>query len=253
MADEEKEPTEENDRKKAAAIGFWRRHNLWAWALAFVAIAGYGLIQHSLEKGPQPAKPAIEQPAAPESEAHPPASSHEMHFDGNVGKEALTRTGADQVSKETAEAAIIHTSMGDIKVKLYKDDAPKTVANFVKLSTEGFYDNLTFHRVIKAFMIQTGCPKGDGTGGPGYTFEDEFNDHKIVPGTLAMANSGPDTNGSQFFIVTERPQPHLDGKHTAFGEVTDGMDVVRKIAAVPTGAMDKPLKPVTMESIEVIR
>jgi len=174
-----------------------------------------------------------------------------MQFDGAVDSESLAEASGDPIGDETADAAIIHTSMGDIELKLYKDDAPRTVANLVTLAKKGFYDGLTFHRVIKDFMIQGGCPKGDGTGDPGYSFEDEINDHKIVAGTLAMANAGPDTNGSQFFIVTEKPQPGLDGKHTAFGEVTEGMDVVRKIAAVPTGARDKPLEPVTIKTIEI--
>ena len=114
------------------------------------------------------------------------------------------------------------TNKGAIVFELFDDDAPKTVENFQKLAANGFYDGLIFHRVIKDFMIQGGCPQGTGTGGPGYTFEDEFNDHKVVRGALAMANSGPNTNGSQFFIVTIDAAPWLDGKHTVFGEVNDG-------------------------------
>ena len=132
--------------------------------------------------------------------------------------------------------AVIETNKGDIKLELYVNDAPKTVENFVKLSNESFYDGIKFHRVIADFMIQTGDPfskdddpANDGTGGPGYSFEDEINFHKVEVGSLAMANSGPNTNGSQFFIVTEKPQPHLDGKHTVFGKVVEGMDVVRSI------------------------
>lgn len=147
--------------------------------------------------------------------------------------------------------AIIHTTMGNIEVQFYPADAPKTVDNFKKLAKEGFYDNLLWHRVIKGFMIQSGDPKGDGTGGPGYTFNDEINSHKIVAGTLAMANSGANTNGSQFFIVTEQPQPHLDGQHTVFGEVISGMDVVLKISQVPTDENDKPLTPVKVTSVEL--
>ena len=149
------------------------------------------------------------------------------------------------------DQAVMHTSQGDITIKLYYKDAPKTVDNFLKLSRDGFYNGLTFHRVIADFMIQGGDPKGDGTGGPGYEFADEFNSHKIVKGTLAMANSGPNTNGSQFFIVTEQDQPQLDGVHTAFGEVTDGMDTVEKIAAVTVDESDKPLESVTINSIEI--
>jgi len=150
-----------------------------------------------------------------------------------------------------ANSAIMHTSKGDIDLNFYPNDAPNTVSNFVKLSKQGFYNGLTFHRIIKDFMIQGGDPKGDGTGGPGYKFKDEINNHKIVPGTLAMANSGPDTNGSQFFIVTEKDQPSLDGHYTAFGEVTQGMEVVRAIAAVQTDESDKPSEPIYINSIEV--
>lgn len=157
----------------------------------------------------------------------------------------------ENVKSYKQDQAVVHTSMGDITVKFYNKDAPKTVDNFLKLSRQGFYDGLIFHRVMKDFMIQGGDPNGDGTGGPGYEFEDEINDHKIVKGTLAMANSGPNTNGSQFFIVTEKEQPHLDGIHTVFGEVTDGMDVVEKIAAVMVDENDKPLEPVYINSIEI--
>ena len=150
-----------------------------------------------------------------------------------------------------AESAVMHTSKGDITLKFYPADAPKTVSNFVKLSKSGFYNGLTFHRVIKDFMIQGGDPKGDGTGGPGYQFADEINSHKIVVGSLAMANSGPNTNGSQFFIVTEKDQPSLDGHYTSFGEVTSGMDVVRAIAAVPTDSNDKPKEPVYINTIDI--
>src|SRR6516225_11885594 len=135
--------------------------------------------------------------------------------------------------------ATMNTTEGAITFELFDEDAPKTVANFRKLSSEGFYDGLLFHRVIKDFMIQGGCPRGTGTGGPGYTFADEINEHKVVRGALAMANAGPDTNGSQFFIVTADSCPWLDGKHTVFGQVTGGMDTVDAIEAVPTGAGDR--------------
>src|SRR6476646_3284535 len=130
--------------------------------------------------------------------------------------------------------ATMNTSEGTIVFELFDEDAPKTVANFRKLAADGFYDGLTFHRGIKDFMIQGGCPQGTGTGGPGYTFEDEINPHKVARGALAMANAGPDTNGSQFFIVTTAAAPWLDGKHTVFGRVTEGMDAVDKIEAVET-------------------
>ena len=144
--------------------------------------------------------------------------------------------------------ATIETNHGTIELELFSDDAPKTVANFTKLAGEGFYDGLIFHRVIPDFMIQGGCPDGIGTGGPGYKFEDEINDHPIVRGTLAMANAGPNTNGSQFFIVTAPATPWLDGKHTAFGQVTGGMDVVDTIQAIETDARDRPVDDVRMEA-----
>jgi peptidyl-prolyl cis-trans isomerase B (cyclophilin B) len=148
-------------------------------------------------------------------------------------------------------AATLHTNHGAIKVELYADDAPKTVENFTKLARDGFYDGVIFHRVIPDFMIQGGDPTGTGRGGPGYTFEDEFNDHKVERGALAMANAGPNTNGSQFFIVTTEAAPWLDGKHTVFGRVTGGMDVVDAISAVETDAGDKPRADVVIERVEL--
>jgi peptidyl-prolyl cis-trans isomerase B (cyclophilin B) len=147
--------------------------------------------------------------------------------------------------------AVMKTNHGDIQLELFDEDAPKTVENFRKLSGDGFYDGLTFHRVIRDFMVQGGCPEGTGTGGPGYTFEDEFNDHKVVRGALAMANAGPNTNGSQFFLVTIGEAPWLDGKHTVFGEVTSGMDAVDSIEATPTGAGDRPVEPAVIERVEL--
>src|SRR5919198_1647038 len=132
--------------------------------------------------------------------------------------------------------ATMHTNHGPVEIELFDEDAPKTVENFVKLSRDGFYDGLAFHRVIPDFMIQGGDPRGDGTGGPGYTFEDEPNRHRVVRGALAMANAGPDTNGSQFFLVTADECPWLDGKHTVFRQVTDGMDAVDKLESVETDA-----------------
>ena len=161
--------------------------------------------------------------------------------------------------------ATIETNHGTIELELFSDDAPKTVANFTKLAGEGFYDGLVFHRVIPDFMIQGGCPQGTGTGGPGYTFEDEINDNKIVRGALAMANAGPNTNGSQFFVVTTGAAPWLDGKHTVFGRVTsgmevvdtienadtDGLDVVDKIEGKPTDGRDKPTEDIKIESLAI--
>jgi peptidyl-prolyl cis-trans isomerase B (cyclophilin B) len=145
--------------------------------------------------------------------------------------------------------ATLHTNKGDIELELYPDDAPKTVENFVKLAGEGFYDGVIFHRVIPDFMIQGGDPTGTGSGGPGYSFEDEFNQHKVERGALAMANAGPNTNGSQFFIVTAQATPWLDGKHTVFGKVTSGMEVVDEIQNVRRDADDKPLDDVTIDRV----
>jgi peptidyl-prolyl cis-trans isomerase B (cyclophilin B) len=147
-------------------------------------------------------------------------------------------------------SATMQTTAGPITLRLFDEDAPKTVENFRRLASEGFYDGLAFHRVIKDFMIQGGCPQGTGTGGPGYTFEDEINEHKVVRGALAMANAGPNTNGSQFFIVTARECPWLDGKHTVFGEVTEGLDVVDALERAPTDASDRPTEPIGIEKIE---
>ena len=147
--------------------------------------------------------------------------------------------------------ATLHTNAGPVTVELFDDDAPKTVANFRKLAGDGFYDGLIFHRVIPEFMIQGGCPEGTGTGGPGYTFEDEINDRKIVRGALAMANAGPNTNGSQFFIVTTDAAPWLDRKHTVFGRVTEGMDTVDAIESTETDASDRPVESQTIERVEL--
>ena len=148
-------------------------------------------------------------------------------------------------------AATLETNHGAIEVELFDEDAPKTVENFRKLAEDGFYDGVTFHRVIPDFMIQGGDPTGTGSGGPGYSFEDEFNDHKVERGALAMANAGPNTNGSQFFIVTADECPWLDGKHTVFGRVSAGMDVADEISKVDRDEQDKPLEPVVTERVEI--
>jgi peptidyl-prolyl cis-trans isomerase B (cyclophilin B) len=147
--------------------------------------------------------------------------------------------------------ATFHTNAGAIVLELHDEDAPKTVENFRKLAADGFYDTLVFHRVIPDFMIQGGCPEGTGRGGPGYTFEDEFNQHKVARGALAMANAGPNTNGSQFFIVTAQSAPWLDGKHTVFGQVVEGMDAVDAIEGTETDASDSPLEPQAIERVEL--
>ncbi len=150
-----------------------------------------------------------------------------------------------------SRAATLHTNHGAIEVELFDEDAPTTVGNFTKLAEDGFYDGVIFHRVIPGFMIQGGDPTGTGTGGPGYQFEDEINDHNVVRGALAMANAGPNTNGSQFFIVTAEEASWLDGKHTVFGRVTSGMEVVDAISDVDRDARDKPREDVVLERVDL--
>ena len=146
--------------------------------------------------------------------------------------------------------ATLTTSEGTIAIELFDEDAPNTVQNFTSLAQKGFYDGLIFHRVIQGFMLQGGCPEGTGTGGPGYSFDDEFNSHPIVRGALAMANAGPNTNGSQFFI-TVAPTTWLTGKHTIFGEVVEGQDVVVKISEVPRNRQDRPAKDVVVKKVTI--
>ena len=163
----------------------------------------------------------------------------------------IHRPGPLLVASTPMTQATLHTSEGPIEVELFSEDAPKTVENFTKLAGNGFYDGLVFHRVIPDFMIQGGCPQGTGTGGPGYQFEDEINQHKALRGSLAMANAGPNTNGSQFFIITTDATPWLDGKHTVFGQVTSGQDVAERISHVARDGRDRPLVPVTIDRIEL--
>lgn len=159
-----------------------------------------------------------------------------------------------ETRKETNIVKIkIETTLGDIYADLYPTEAPKTVQNFVTLAKKGFYEGIIFHRVIPNFMIQTGDPTGTGMGGPGYKFKDEFSPklRHDKPGVLSMANSGPNTNGSQFFI-TEVPTPWLDDRHSVFGQVTQGMDVVLKIAKAPCGSQEKPLQTIAMKKVEIL-
>jgi cyclophilin family peptidyl-prolyl cis-trans isomerase len=150
------------------------------------------------------------------------------------------------------DTAVLHTSMGDIEIKFYEKDAPNNVANFKKLAGQDFYKDMLWHRVIKGFVIQTGDPSGDGTGGPGYTIKDEINDNKFVIGAVGMANSGQDTNGSQFFIVNgNTAEESLNGKYTNFAQVVSGLDVVQKISEVQTDENDTPLSPVYLNSVEL--
>jgi peptidyl-prolyl cis-trans isomerase B (cyclophilin B) len=164
-----------------------------------------------------------------------------------------------EMKYQEEKIVLMKTNFGDIKLKLYTPEAPKTVNNFLSLAEKDFYNGIKFHRIIEGFMIQGGDPLTKtenknqyGTGGPGYTFEDEINDKQLVRGSLAMANSGPNTNGSQFFIVTAESTPWLDGKHTNFGEVIEGMEVVDEIEGLETDARDYPEKEVVIESIEII-
>ncbi|MEI6235679.1 MAG: peptidylprolyl isomerase [Planctomycetota bacterium] len=156
---------------------------------------------------------------------------------------------------EANPVVAMETTLGTIKLELFEDAAPNTVGNFIALTEAGFYDNKTFHRVIKDFMIQGGCPRGNGTGDPGYRFADEFkgNPNGVDRYTLAMANSGPNTNGSQFFIVTKTDGcDWLTGKHTAFGKVTEGFDIVDKLGACKTGFQDRPSPEMKMISVKVL-
>ena len=169
-----------------------------------------------------------------------------------AGKDAPTKA-APKGGKTVKQSAVITMEKGgEIAIEFFPDDAPKTVENFVTLAKKGFYNGVTFHRVEPGFVVQGGDPKGNGTGGPGYTFEDEFNQHKVVRGALAMANAGPNTNGSQFFIVTTRAAEWLDGKHTVFGQVVSGMETVDAIEASDTDGRDAPIEPKMIERIEIV-
>lgn len=168
----------------------------------------------------------------------------------NAALAAASTSGGDSVERPKVK---IETTMGDIVVELFQTEAPKTVENFLTLTKKGFYDGIIFHRVIPNFMIQTGDPTGTGMGGPGYQFADEFSPklRHDKPGILSMANSGPNTNGSQFFI-TQVPTPWLDGRHSVFGQVVEGMDVVNQIASVSRDGRDKPLKAIAMKKVTVL-
>jgi cyclophilin family peptidyl-prolyl cis-trans isomerase len=150
-----------------------------------------------------------------------------------------------------AYTAVFDTSAGEIRCELWADKAPQTVGNFVGLARQGFYDGTIFHRVIKDFMIQGGCPDGVGTGGPGYQFDDEINDEKLVKGVLAMANAGPGTNGSQFFLITAAETPWLDGAHTGFGRITGGMEILEQIGVTPTDRRDRPNDEQRIQTIRI--
>jgi len=158
---------------------------------------------------------------------------------------------AMQLTEGVDYKAVLHTSKGDITLDLFEQESPATVNNFVFLAKEGFYNGTIFHRIIKDFMIQGGDPTGTGRGGPGYAFADEFNEVNLVRGSLAMANSGPNTNGSQFFIVTAEATPWLDGAHTNFGKVIEGMEIVAAIEGSQTDSGDRPLEDIVVTSVEI--
>jgi len=183
-----------------------------------------------------------------------------LPLDKNVQIEAIISQMGHENLLGQYDQAIMKTNLGDIKVGFYSDDSPITVNNFLNLAKQGFYNGTKFHRVIKGFMIQGGDPltKFDnqavyGTGGPEYRFNDEFNQHKLVRGSLAMANSGPNTNGSQFFIVTALATPWLDGRHTNFGYVVSGMEAADAIEGVEVNERDIPLENIIIESIELLK
>ncbi|HZG18163.1 MAG TPA: peptidylprolyl isomerase [Candidatus Bathyarchaeia archaeon] len=216
---------------------------------AVLLVAGCGTDDQA---GTQTPPPTAEKPAEETTKpAQPPAPTGEKKYD---------KAPAMQIDPKKQYTAVLQTSMGDITIQLYAKDAPKAVNNFVFLAKDKFYDGVKFHRIIKTFMIQTGDPLGNGTGGPGYTFEDELNNgHKYEPGVVAMANAGPNTNGSQFFIGSGPDVAGLDHSpnYTIFGKVTKGMDVVQKIASVPvkanpaSGEQSDPQTPVTIKTITI--
>lgn len=206
----------------------------WEWALLLFAVmlVIVGFMLYGTKEGVPPEIPPTSTPQT-----------------SPVVKATWVSPPAMSINTNKTYYATLLTNEGSIKIEFFTKDAPKTVNNFIFLAREKFYNGLTFHRVIKDFMIQGGDPLGTGTGGPGYSFTDEFNQHKIEAGSVAMANAGANTNGSQFFIVTEKAQPQLDGKHTNFGKVIEGMETVKKIAAEAVDENDKPLQAITIENV----
>ncbi len=214
----------------------------------------------SLKNGKQVQAPDLTQPPNQQNQRQQqqnPANDNETDSNTNQSdsKDDMSQLPKPemQIDQEKEYFATLKTNMGTIKLKLHAQDTPITVNNFVYLANKDFYQGTIFHRVIKDFMIQGGDPKGNGTGGPGYTFKDEESSNKLVKGSLAMANSGPDTNGSQFFIVTADKTPWLDGKHTNFGQVTEGMDIVEKIEQLETNSQDKPKQTVKIEDVKITK
>jgi cyclophilin family peptidyl-prolyl cis-trans isomerase len=207
-----------------------------------------------VECGPKPIAPVPKEPREDQSSSpeHARVLIVAMTFVVFLGLFFGAKALWRQSSTPERPEAVIETSLGSIRLSLYVDKSPKTVANFVKLAKSGFYDGIIFHRVIPGFMIQTGCPLGTGSGGPGYSFADEIHPDLVHdrPGLLSMANSGPNTNGSQFFITVGAPR-HLDGKHAIFGEVIEGLEVCKKIAYLPRNSRDKPRNPAAMTKVTI--
>lgn len=218
----------------------------------FGIVITIGLLSYNFIKTPsnKPGEETLENVIKNISNTNP---SNDLESKGN---KAMDKTNMEKPSQiinlNSTYTAIMNTSKGEIKIKLYNKEAPLTVNNFVYLAKNNFYNGLKFHRIIKDFMIQGGDPLGNGTGGPGYKFNDEFSNKKLVKGSIAMANSGPNTNGSQFFIVSAKETPWLDGRHTNFGEVISGIEIVDAIENVTTDYNDKPLEDVIINSIEII-
>lgn len=240
---------------------------VWIYLFAFVLVV-FGFNVDAQEAGKEASAPAA---AAEKTETKAEKKAEKKSADKaekKADKKSDKKDAKKEAKKDKNMIAQFETTMGTFKIKLFADKAPKTVENFVGLANgtkewtdpktgqkvkKPFYDGLKFHRVIDNFMVQGGCPLGNGTGGPGYQFADEF-DKSLKhdkPGILSMANAGPNTNGSQFFI-TVAPTPWLDGKHTIFGEVTEGMDIVTKISKAKTGAMDKPAEDIVIKKLTIV-
>ncbi len=194
--------------------------NIPRTVLAFVVLAPLVLVA-SCAGGGEPSSP--KPTSTPEGTSPTPAPT------SKPTPKTYSKPPSMMIDTNKQYTATIETSRGKVVLELFAKDVPRTVNNFVFLAREGFYDGTRFHRVIDDFMVQGGDPTGTGSGGPGYAFADEFTQHKHIVGTLSMANAGANTNGSQFFIITTNPQPHLDGKHSVFGQLIEGMDVLRQI------------------------
>lgn len=215
------------------------------FALAAFAVFSYGCKNNTGSENIQP-----EQQEVVEQDQEPvePVQNQEQQI---TEDNKMNTPPEMQIDTNKEYYSVLETNVGNIKIKFFLKEAPKTINNFVYLARKGFYDGTIFHRVIKDFMIQGGDPEGTGMGGPGYQFEDEINPAKLVRGVIAMANAGPNTNGSQFFIVTTQATPWLDGKHTVFGEVIEGMEAVDKIESAETGFQDRPANDIKINRVVI--